>query len=464
MDFFWLLAFAVGIGTSLIELLSRYRDDPFTVIATSLWAWVYLLLNGTMAIAAYFILLTSAYGDLEAQPAGVSLAFVAGLSAAVVLRSRVFTAHVGDEQISIGPGYVIDQLLNVIDAQIDRQRALQRVQIVVAVMKGKDFDGAKTHASTMITGSRQNLTLQAQQDLANQIREVADRKIPNQERSYALGFILLDFMGESFLRAVAKHLPEVPLGEDEAMVVEANGTELIVKTSELTNTGKIVQRNWGASMPVDRADLVQELLRGVELPKLNARIDQLMARGELGHSESERMALRYEIDRVLNREDTTEEDKVFGLGFVVHQNIDRRRFREMFDGMATPASERRRGRATAAESQLGPRPDGLRHEQSSASRKKAGTGKHEALREDSNADRPITGRHPTIGAPAGPMPAASTVEGSVSESMVDGAAAETTTRGRAGRSTTRGRRRRRTEESSEDAGSSASTTAGGRTH
>ncbi|MCA9701948.1 MAG: hypothetical protein KC431_30785, partial [Myxococcales bacterium] len=196
MDLYSLMAFAIGIGTALVELLSRYRDEPFKVIATSQFAWVYIILNGALAIGADIALVQSPYGTVETGTGRGVLALMGGLAAAVVLRSRVFTAQLGDEQVSIGPGYVVDQLLSIIDAQIDRRRALQRVQIVVEVMKGKDFEGAKTHASTMITGSRQNLTLQAQQDLANQIREVSDRKIPDQERSYALGFILLDFMGE----------------------------------------------------------------------------------------------------------------------------------------------------------------------------------------------------------------------------------------------------------------------------
>jgi hypothetical protein len=253
----WALAFLVGMGTSLIELLSRYRDEPIKVIATSQFAWVYLLLNGLMAIGAHAVLLDSGFTTIETPTSRATLAVGSGVSAALILRSRVFTARLGDEQVSIGPGYIVDQLLGIIDAQIDRRRALQRVSIVVGVMDGKEFDGSRIHAATMITGSRQNLSLQAQQDLANQIREVVDRKIPDQEKSYALGFILLDFMGEEFLKAVSAKLPSVEKEPVEVPTFVAPG---------ITDTGAgiVAKRTWGASLPVQRAKVVRELLTGAD--------------------------------------------------------------------------------------------------------------------------------------------------------------------------------------------------------
>jgi hypothetical protein len=127
----WALAFVIGLGASLVELLSRYRDEPLKVIATSQFAWVYLLLNGFLALGAHAVLLDQGFAALDSMIQRFGVATSAGIGAAVVLRSRVFTARLGDEQVSIGPGYVVDQLLSIIDAPIDRRRALQRVQIVV---------------------------------------------------------------------------------------------------------------------------------------------------------------------------------------------------------------------------------------------------------------------------------------------------------------------------------------------
>lgn len=373
----WALAFVIGLGTSLVELLSRYRDEPLKVIATSQFAWVYLLLNGLLALGAHGILLDSGLTEIETLTQRAALGVAAGLGAAVVLRSRVFTARLGDEQISIGPGYVVDQLLGIIDAQIDRRRALQRVQIVVEVMDRKDFDGSRIHASTMITGSRQNLSLQEQKDLANQIREVVDRKIPDQEKAYALGFILLDFMGEEFLKTVAIKLPTL-----EELAVGGSPSFAGTGITE-TGTGVVAPRNWGASLPVQRAKVVRESLTDLPLEPVRQRIVTLLDSGQFGTNEDERMMLRQQIAEILNRPGASEEDQVFALGFAVHAIVDSTRFQEAFEDLPRKPHSRR-----AADQDPNRETD-------------------EDIDVDlSAADRPITGSHPTISIKAGPLPAA----------------------------------------------------------
>ncbi|HVI00581.1 MAG TPA: hypothetical protein VM869_17810 [Enhygromyxa sp.] len=370
----WVLAFGVGLGTSLVELLSRYRDEPIKVIATSHFAWVYLLLNGFLAIFAHLALIDAGFADGESAIGRAGLAVASGLGAAVILRSRVFTARLGDEHVSIGPGYVVDQLLGIIDAQIDRRRALQRVRIVVDVMKDKDFDGSRIHSSTMITGSRQNLSLQDQKELASQIREVDDRKIPDQEKAYALGFILLDFMGEEFLKAVAINLPTVE---------EATASAPTFASKGITDTGAgvVAPRTWGASLPVQRAKVVRELLTDVPLEVVRRKIVTLLVSGQLGANEDERLMMRQQMAEILERKGTSDEDKVFALGFAVHSVWDSNRFREAFAELA-PAARAVAEAATDLDVTV------------------------EFEAEDSTSDRPTTGEHKTINLNAGPLPVA----------------------------------------------------------
>jgi hypothetical protein len=336
---------------------------------------VYLLLNGFLAIGAHALLLDAGFGDGETQIRRAGLAVASGLGAAVILRSRVFSARLGDEQVSIGPGYVVDQLLEIIDAQIDRSRALQRVQIVTELMKGKDFDGSRIHSSTMITGSRQNLSLQDQKDLANQIREIVDRKIPDQEKSYALGFILLDFMGEEFLKAVAVNLPTVEQAASSAPTFAAG------KGITDTGQGVVSPRTWGASLPVQRAKLVRELLTGVPLESVRQRIVSLLDSGQLGANEDERMMLRQQLAEQLERKGATDEEKVFALGFAVHSVWNSERFREAFSDLA-PASRSSQEPPSDLDVTV------------------------EFDADDSVTDRPTTGEHKTIGLAAGPLPKA----------------------------------------------------------
>lgn len=395
----WALAFFIGMGTSLIELLSRYRDEPIKVIATSQFAWVYLLLNGLMGIGAHAVLLDSGFTTIDTPTSRASLAVGSGVSAALILRSRVFTARLGDEQVSIGPGYIVDQLLGIIDAQIDRRRALQRVSIVVGVMDGKDFDGSRIHAATMITGSRQNLSLQDQKDLANQIREVVDRKIPDQEKSYALGFILLDFMGEEFLQAVASKLPSVQTESAMVPTFASLGGGLggggLVGITE-TGQGVVAKRTWGASLPVQRAKVVRELLTGAELEAVRVRTVSLLDSGQLGANEDERMLIRQQMADVLARP-ATDADKVFAIGFAVHGLWDSVRFREHYADLRKPSAA-----STAATDASTIQTDsGDDEDDSELDVSMTGLDS-----EDSGSGRPKTGSHPALKLNAGPLPIA----------------------------------------------------------
>ncbi|MFV8754555.1 hypothetical protein ACNOYE_28745 [Nannocystaceae bacterium ST9] len=333
MDLSWLLALVIGTGTALVELLSRYRDEPFKVIAQSHFAWVYMSLNGCLALAAHWVLLTSEWGVDASNIDRAGLAVSAGLGAAVILRSRVFTAQLGDEQVSIGPGYVVDQLLTIIDAQIDRRRALQRVQIVIEAMDAKDFEKAKTFASTMITGSRQNLTLQEQKDLAAQIREVQDRRISDQEKSYALGFILLDFMGEEFLDEITRRLPKVEvLGDsldgEPASQLPASITATATNKHDLDAVPARRVRN--ESRSVARANLVNELLTGVPVDRVLERVVDLLDSEVLGSNPAERAGLRIELKDIMARTSDKPQDKVYALGFLALKASDADFFNEAF--------------------------------------------------------------------------------------------------------------------------------------
>lgn len=341
MILFRLLALVIGTGTALVELLSRYKDEPFKVIAQSHFAWVYMALNGVLALGAHWVLLTTDWGTDATPVDNMTLAISAGLSAAVILRSRVFTAQLGNEQVSIGPGYVVDQLLTIIDAQIDRRRALQRVQIVIEAMEAKDFEKAKTYASTMITGSRQNLSLQEQKDLGDQIREVHDRRISEQEKAYALGFILLDFMGEEFLDEIARRLPKVRILSEasldgESIEIAPPPAITVTSTNKHDLDAVPARRQRGASRSVARANLVNELLTGVPLERVLERIVDMLDGEVLGSNPAERAQLRLEIKDIMARESDKPQDKVYALGFLALKASDADFFEETFGKLRTP--------------------------------------------------------------------------------------------------------------------------------
>lgn len=107
------------------------------------------------------------------------------------------SARVGDKDVAIGPAYVVDKFLEVLDSQIDRERALKRTDLVKEVMKDRDYSHiVPYYAKVFIVSSLQNLSSDQREQLARNISEI-ESTIPEQCRAYALGFMILAHVGEA---------------------------------------------------------------------------------------------------------------------------------------------------------------------------------------------------------------------------------------------------------------------------
>ena len=201
--YFWLfclLALVLAGGVAAVEIMSRYRDEPFEIIQRSRWSRFYLVVNAILGVLAFLVLLTS--GAVTKESAGTywTAALTAGLGAATIVRARVFSAKVGGQEVAIGPGFVIDQLLSVLDREIDRKQAEERVRKVRSVMGEVSFALVVSHVVNMISNSRQNLSSEETKELAGRIGEITnDTELDDSEKSLALGFLILDMMGPSFM-------------------------------------------------------------------------------------------------------------------------------------------------------------------------------------------------------------------------------------------------------------------------
>lgn len=195
-----LLSVVLAAATAFVELLSRYRDEPFRAVFGSPFSLAHVAVNAAGGLLAYGVLT----GATPHADDGVRLrsAFTAGLGAAVVLRARAFSARVDGADIAVGPGFVVDQLLTILDRQIDRRRALERTRLVRRRLDGVDFAWAAQHAETIVGESLQNLRKEEWSRFLEELGRIQARSAPPQEKAYALGFLILDFAGEAMLHAL----------------------------------------------------------------------------------------------------------------------------------------------------------------------------------------------------------------------------------------------------------------------
>jgi len=238
----WILVGVVGVLIAVTELLTRYRDNPGAAIL-SRWGALYIVLN--VAVSSTAFALTNAYqfdsffpepsapkstdpaggasasgstpesatpkpGDKaekidEPKPSfygsGVFRALFAAFSGIILFRTVV---RVGDA--AIGPGQVIDAILGYLDRNIDRARAIQRIEFVVTRMQGVDFEKAAEFFSVGLTGAMQRFTPDEQRQISAIIDGLKKTQTTSEIKTLALGFAVLNWSGEELLDALVKHM------------------------------------------------------------------------------------------------------------------------------------------------------------------------------------------------------------------------------------------------------------------
>ena len=199
----------VGVVVGAVEILQRYRDAPFRA-ACNVWGIAYVVLNAAVSYGAFWVLYHwggSAASDAsgETDPLHLlGLSAGAGFGGAALIRARLATVRLpSGQEFGFGPVIVIETLLSVVDRQLDRQLAAERYHTVHKLMKGIDFDRAKERLPKELLLAMQSVPEVEAAQLARPIDEM-DRMddLSSQDKSYLLGYYLLDLVGKDFLASV----------------------------------------------------------------------------------------------------------------------------------------------------------------------------------------------------------------------------------------------------------------------
>lgn len=186
--------FVVAIGglLGLTEILGRYTDSP-TAALKSPGAVIYVLVNAIASGVALYLL-------TELAPAAVSnpisQVLLAGLGAMAFLRSSVFKAKVGNEEVPIGPAIILDTLLKFADAQVDRGRAEDRAERIGEVVQSLPLGQVGVDLPRLCFALMQNLSVDIQQKLLNDITLiVTDTKRSESMKVLEVGLVLWSRVG-----------------------------------------------------------------------------------------------------------------------------------------------------------------------------------------------------------------------------------------------------------------------------
>jgi len=207
----------IAAAVAFVELLARYRDDPWRA-TLNLASLTYAAINAAVAVLAAWWVVTFfpqivGIGDAKAlaaqQAAGipvridsVKLAVAAGLGSLALMRTAVLKLRVaGADDIAIGPALVIDQLLSVVDRSVDRHLAAHRAEIANQLAPRLDFARHATSLAALCLTLLQNSTPAEQQQITAAVQALNGRTdIPPAIKSTSLVLLLLGLVGEAVLR------------------------------------------------------------------------------------------------------------------------------------------------------------------------------------------------------------------------------------------------------------------------
>lgn len=194
----YFFAFMLGVLTAFTEIIGKFSDEPTKALNTR-EALLYLLVNGAISAVTLKIMYVAGWAAVNGSPFDdLKAVFAAGLGSMLVLRSSLFRIKMGTEEVAFGPDQIIKVFFHFMEQAIDRVRATSRIEFVSRIMDNLDFEQVRPYTSTMLK-SAQTLSEDDRKNLNQAMQAISEAERDIQLKSYDLGFLLLNKMGEDFL-------------------------------------------------------------------------------------------------------------------------------------------------------------------------------------------------------------------------------------------------------------------------
>lgn len=173
------------------ELLSRYRDSPGKAIFSPP-GLIYLTINAGVSFLAFVCLRAfqnpvNVAGNLASFGTYFLQATAAGFGAMGLLRTSFFNVHIGDKDVGLGPGVILQVVLDATDREVDRRRAQERSALVQKAMQLVSFSKAHISLPAYCIALMQNLSASDQQKLGNDIDNLAKQSVDDETLALLLG-------------------------------------------------------------------------------------------------------------------------------------------------------------------------------------------------------------------------------------------------------------------------------------
>lgn len=204
----YLVVAGLGAGVGGGELVSRYKDAPGRAVWT-LGAAAYISLNAVASLSALALLhIFGVDFGLSGDDRAWTQVLTAGFGAMALLRSSIFIARVGDQDVPVGPAALLTQFLEAADRSVDRHRARERAKESGEIMAGIDYQVSRKALPLYCLWLLQNPDRTTADAIAQQVLKLDSEQIPDVVKSASLGLALMNLVGPGVLRTAVETLKD----------------------------------------------------------------------------------------------------------------------------------------------------------------------------------------------------------------------------------------------------------------
>ncbi len=217
-------AFLIGVLVAFSEIIGKFTDEPIKSLKTT-YALIYHVANGLIAVFALKWLFLNNGNKVPEGLDSVKYVLSAGIGSMAILRSKIFTMKVGNEDIAFGPEQLVTVYFRFMETAMSRVRAKARIDFIEQNLKNIQYDMLYNAALVMIDslGGETDYTKKLKDDYYEKNKpkteKVTTEKISDEVKqleTYKFGFFLLNLTGEDFItRLVAMRTKEWNISNDE---------------------------------------------------------------------------------------------------------------------------------------------------------------------------------------------------------------------------------------------------------
>lgn len=209
-----LLAALIGGAIGLAELVARYRDKPLSALLSP-GGLLFVFVNASASIVALITVIATGwtFGLPAGTPPSSLMAvrvIVAGLGSAAVLRMSFAPAQ--SRSAGTGPVSVLNGILRIADAELERKRALSRLSH--NDLSGLSFERDHAALAELCCHLMREFDLSEAQRLGGLAAELSHRDdLTDADKLDCWGLELTRLVGERALRQAARRLRDRPRDE-----------------------------------------------------------------------------------------------------------------------------------------------------------------------------------------------------------------------------------------------------------